>query len=356
MLEIYEEIRRIARSGRRCAIGLVVQTQGSTPQKAGAMAVADDSGRRWGTLGGGLVEAQALERLEHAIASQQSEMFEYRLDEHYRREAGPICGGVMRILTLFVDTATLSAYEHAIQARSRGNWGALVTFLGPDRFGTEWISEQTPGVVPDDVLNECLREDRARCVTMKDGSEVFIQPFASSPRLLVVGGGHVGQEVVRQAVNLGFSVTLIDDRAEYASPELFPTGVDARHGNIRDLVAAFPKGPDAFIVLVSKGHRPDAEALEACIHDEVAYLGMIGSERKIRLLRRDFLERELATAEEFDRIVAPIGVDIGAITVPEIGVSVAAQLVAARRKGMPLEDALRMRFRSERAAAARDRE
>jgi xanthine dehydrogenase accessory factor len=103
-------------------------------------------------------------------------------------------------------------------------------------------------------------------------------------------------------------------------------------------------------VLVSKGHGPDALALEACIHSDWAYLGMIGSERKIRLLRTDFIERELATPDEFDRVVAPIGIAIGAITVEEIGVSIAAQLVAARRLDAGALDSLRIRPRHERAA------
>lgn len=353
-MDLYQEVIRCAAEGRACVTGLVVATQGSTPQKPGAMAVMDAAGRQWGTLGGGLVEAQGLEHMRKALETGESRLVEFRLDEAYRREAGPICGGVMRILFARPDAASVSACEHALQARARGNWGILLTNLGPGA-AAEWLPEEEVekrGLVDPNVLAQCLRDERPACVRAVDGSEVFLEPVVSAPRLLVVGGGHVGQEVVRQAVQLGFAVTVVDDRPEYAAPDLFPAGVDARHGNIQDLVAAFPKGHDAYIVLVSKGHRPDAEALEACIHDRVAYLGMIGSERKIRLMRRDFLERGLATENEFDRVVAPIGVDLGAVTVPEIGVSIAAQLIAARRRGMPLDGALRLRPRSERALAA----
>lgn len=350
-MELYEEVTRIAAEGGRCAIGLVVAAQGSTPQKPGSMAVVDASGRQWGTLGGGLVEAQGLDYMREALASGAAKLVEFRLDETYRREAGPVCGGVMRILFARPDAAAVSAYHHALEARTRGNRGVLATACG-EAHGAEWIPEEDfdkRGVIDPATLDQVLRDERPAMLTAADGSEVFVEPVVSAPRLLVVGGGHVGQEVVRQAVHLGFSVTVIDDRPEYAQPDLFPPGVDARHGDVHDLVAAFPKGADAFIVLVSKGHRPDAEALEACIHEPVGYLGMIGSERKIRLMRKDFVERGLATAEEFDRIVAPIGVDIGAVTVAEIGVSIAAQLIAVRRKGLPLEGALRLRPRSERA-------
>ncbi len=125
---------------------------------------------------------------------------------------------------------------------------------------------------------------------------------------------------------------MVDDRKAFTRPELFAEGVATAHGNVGELVAQYPKDRDTYIVLVSKGHKPDAEALESCIHDELAYLGMIGSKRKIRLLRNHFIEEGLASAAAFDRVVAPIGYEIGAVTVPEIAVSIAAQLIAARRR------------------------
>ncbi len=89
-------------------------------------------------------------------------------------------------------------------------------------------------------------------------------------------------------------------------------------------------------MLVTRGHRHDAQALAACIHRRPAYLGMIGSRRKVALIRKQFIETGLATEAEFDRVYAPIGLEIGAITVPEIAVSIVAQLIAVRR-GAPLE-------------------
>ena len=84
---------------------------------------------------------------------------------------------------------------------------------------------------------------------------------------------------------------------------------------------------------MTRGHRHDAEALAECIHRPLAYLGMIGSRRKVALVRKKFLDAGLATEEELDRVRAPIGLEIGAVTVPEIAVSIVAQLIAVRRKG-----------------------
>jgi xanthine dehydrogenase accessory factor len=162
--------------------------------------------------------------------------------------------------------------------------------------------------------------------------EVFVEPVLPHPRLVIAGGGHVGQAVALEAFRVGFDVTVIDDRPEFAAAALFPPGVSAVCGPVPAQIAAYGLDDDSYVVLVTRGHRHDAEALERCIHRRLAYLGMIGSRRKVALLREKFLETGLATAEEFDRVRAPIGLEIGAVTVPEIAVSIVAQLIAVRRR------------------------
>jgi xanthine/CO dehydrogenase XdhC/CoxF family maturation factor len=90
---------------------------------------------------------------------------------------------------------------------------------------------------------------------------------------------------------------------------------------------------DTYVVIVTRGHRDDAAALASCIGRPVAYLGMIGSRAKVRKIRDEFLRSARATTEDLDRIYAPIGLDLGAVTVPEIAVSIVAQLIAVRRHG-----------------------
>jgi xanthine dehydrogenase accessory factor len=116
--------------------------------------------------------------------------------------------------------------------------------------------------------------------------------------------------------------------------------VAARCGDIATELAALPIAGDTYVVIVTRGHEHDQRALAACLRRPAAYVGMIGSRRKVALIRKDLLESGAATEEELARIYAPIGLDIGAETVPEIATSIVAQLVAVRRKGssprMPL--------------------
>jgi xanthine dehydrogenase accessory factor len=98
-------------------------------------------------------------------------------------------------------------------------------------------------------------------------------------------------------------------------------------------VESFPVTSDTYIVIVTRGHLCDSDALRACIRRPAAYIGMIGSRRKVSLFREQFIEAGYASEEEFDKVFAPIGLDIGAETVPEIATCISAQLVAVRRTG-----------------------
>ena len=126
---------------------------------------------------------------------------------------------------------------------------------------------------------------------------------------------------------------MIDDRPEYADAASFPPDIRVKCGPIVEQIAACGLHADSFVVLATRGHRHDAKALAECIHRPLAYLGMIGSRRKVALVRKTFLEAGLATEDELNRVRAPIGLEIGAVTVPEIAVSIVAQLIAARRMG-----------------------
>lgn len=348
-MQIYQKALGLIEADQAIAIGIVVEATGSTPQKPGSKAILDSSGQQWGTLGGGLVEAEGLARMKQAQAEGVAQLFEFRLDEAYSRCAGPICGGVMRLFADPNPARNASAYRMMLDAGSARERGVLATIIQGDvsRLGeAKWIRA---GVdtgnsigLDADAITRCLDIGQACVSVSADGGEVFLEPIAFMPRLLIVGGGHVGQAIAVQGVQLGFDVSVIDDREEYARPELFPPGVRAVAGNIGEFVDAFPKDDDTYIVLVSKGHRPDAEALESCIHSDARYIGMIGSKRKIRLLRKHFIADGLASEETFDRIEAPIGYEIGAVTVPEIAVSIAAQLIAARRMPSAVRDVTAM--------------
>ena len=334
-MEIHREIVEFIDSGRPFALALILNADGSPPQAAGVKAKIDDTGKICGTIGGGDVEAEAQRRAIEACESGRPIVFDINLHESV--DAGAICGGSMRILIDPTAAKDRECYAQAAQALQRRERGVLLTTVSTGaetEVTVEWYPEEaiTPDFPDAETIRSCLARETARLL-VADSTEVLVQPVIPKPILLIVGGGHVGQALARQAVLIGFDITVIDDRPEFANPPLFPEGVTTRCGDIAKTVADFPVCKDTYIVIVTRAHKHDAEALKACTHAPAAYIGMIGSKRKVGLIRNNIIESGVATEEEFDRVFAPIGLDIGAVTVPEIATSIVAQLTAVRRKG-----------------------
>jgi len=161
---------------------------------------------------------------------------------------------------------------------------------------------------------------------------LFLEPLHPLARLVIAGAGHVGQALAHLGKFLDFEVTVIDDRPEFASLERIPEADAFIVGDIGQVVRDFPVSADTCIVIVTRDHSHDAEALRACLRSTAAYIGMIGSSRKVALMREKFLGQGWATAAEFDRVHAPVGLRIGSKTVEEIALSIAAELVLTRSK------------------------
>jgi xanthine dehydrogenase accessory factor len=347
--QIFGVIRTLLDSSRHVAVATVIEADGSTPRKVGARVVIDEDGQLHGTIGGGVVEAEALRRGLEAIQTQRASILECHMTGPGGPDAAPICGGIMRVVVAPASAQDREAYARAAQALERRERGLLLTRVrsaDPTVVRVEWLDEPAIGTATafpgPDRLADCFAGEEPCRFQDESAAEmapdlVLVEPVVPRPRLLIVGGGHVGQAVAVQASWVGFDITVIDDRPEYTQPALFPAGTTRRCGEIAREVAGLPFDPDTYIVLVTRGHRHDAVALEACIHRPAAYLGMIGSERKVAMVKRDFLQNGKASPAEWARVFAPIGLDIGAQTVPEIAASVIAQLIAVRR-GVPCED------------------
>ena len=341
-MEFYRKVLEVLDRERPAALLVVVAAAGSTPQRIGAKALVDEQGRLLaGTIGGGLMESKALAHGVDALRTGEAKLFDFAMDEPYARDAGPICGGTMQILAAPCRPDDGPTYRQVMAAAKARQRGLLLTVIsGPEVGRTSWLSA-------DELARPAAAEKFApflgkgnpqpgqlplALTKAQPDRQWFVEPMSPPPRMLIVGGGHVGQAVAQSATWLDFEVTVLDNRPAFAQAERFPAGTKVICGPIRTEVERFEKETDTFIVLVSMGHKPDAEALEGCIHSKPAYIGMIGSRRKVALLRNHFLELGLATEQEFARVHAPIGLDIGAVTVEEIATSIMAQVVAIRRQ------------------------
>jgi len=352
--DICQTIVEFIDSGEVFAVALVLKAEGSTPRKAGVRAIIEQTGKIHGTLGGGLVEAEAQRRAVEACRSKQPVVFDMNLYGADRADDIPICGGSMRILvdpTAAKNRESYAGMAEAVRNRQRGVMLTTVRTEAQTKVCAQWFVQEAissdaafPGA---DKIRSCLAHETPELfmVSIRNPevlTEVLVEPVIPKPLLLIAGGGHIGQALALQASLVGFDITVIDDRAEFTDQALYPEGTATCCGNIPEQIAVGPIASDTYIVIVTRGHKLDTEALEACIHAPVAYVGMIGSRRKVAMMRQSFIESGIVTAEQFDRIFTPIGLDIGAVTVPEIAASITVELIAVRRTGLAHKNSMKM--------------
>ena len=161
--------------------------------------------------------------------------------------------------------------------------------------------------------------------------EIFIEPILPPAELFIFGAGHVAMNLSKIASLAGFTVSVIDDREAYASRERFPEARQIVSESFDTALAKLEIPEHAFIVIVTRGHRDDMRVLRWAIDQPAQYIGMIGSKRKVLAIYKE-LEKEGVSPAKFERINAPVGLEIGAVTPEEIAVAIVAELIAIRRK------------------------
>jgi len=160
--------------------------------------------------------------------------------------------------------------------------------------------------------------------------EVFIEPVLPPALLYVFGAGHVAINLCQVAANAGFDLIVTDDRTSYATKERFPSAREVHALDFEEATQKLDPNETSYIVIVTRGHRDDMRILRWAVQTRARYVGMIGSKRKVIEIFKT-LQKEGVPAHLFDRVHAPIGLDIGAITPEEIAVAITAELIAIRR-------------------------
>lgn len=186
-----------------------------------------------------------------------------------------------------------------------------------------------------EVASQVLAERRPRLERIEIGEgalTLFLEPVLPEPEVVVLGGGHVGQQVAVLAKFAGFNVSVVDDRPDFANRELFPTADRIVCNNFASALQEISITPSTYIVIVTRGHRYDYECLREVIASPAAYIGMIGSRRRVQGVKERLLAEGVAP-ELLERLHAPIGLAIGAETPAEIAVSIIAEIISVYRLG-----------------------
>jgi xanthine dehydrogenase accessory factor len=350
MRELLAELERVIDRGLPCACCTVVATRGSTPQKAGATMLVFADGTQSGTLGGGCVEAEVRQRALHTLATAGGpELHTFTLDDDFGWDDGLICGGRMTILADRL-TPTSADYFRQLKTFVESGKGCteLVAVAGPaagSRYLLDAANLLVAGTGPPTELP--MPNDSPRPSVIGDFA---LLPNLARITLLIVGGGHVGQAVAKLAAECDFDVWVLDDRETFISAERFPRAARRIAGDIGASLTALKSEikPHTYALIVTRGHNHDEEALFHLADSAASYVGMIGSKRKVRLIFEELKDKGVPAAA-LERVRAPVGLSIGSQTVPEIAVSIVAELIARRNNA----DSVSPRGAAERSAAPR---
>ena len=350
MKNIYLQFLDLQSDNTNLVLATVTRTHGSTPQKPGSSALFDKTGLVAGTVGGGIVEGRVEKLARETILSKKSGHFQFNLANDISRKEEAICGGQISILIDAHMNNYLSVFEQlrrSIETRVPGVLITMVTTFSEESvlINRYWINNTDKPGLPEAFLEKIepvvmnmltegntsdYREMELTIPEEEPSSLFFLEAVFPPPKLIIAGAGHIGKTLAHLGDMLNFEVTVIDDRPEYANFENIP---DARQIIVSDIGKALndlKKSDETYVVIVTRGHKDDAEALKPCIGSDLAYTGMIGSKNKIASMRDNFIENGWATLKQWETVYTPIGLDIGSRTVEEIAISIAAQLVLVR--------------------------
>lgn len=367
-------------AGRPLALVTMMDSRGSAPRAAGARMLVDEEGGISGTIGGGRYEGECiavaleLHKLGRALAASASgtprpmpgAVLDFSLTGV--SDMDMVCGGSLSLLLEYIPAspgarAVFAAASRAVEA---GQTFIFVSRFAPDSSG-DVFARSSDGVclasgelrrsrverslylpqsvmlvppgrsLPEEVLATARGVGGQQIRRMEfQGADYLVENFPRASRLLIFGGGHVGLAVADLALKVDFQVTVADDRPEYAAAGRFPGAAVELLPSLGErecaaLLARLDPGPADAVLIVTRGHAHDRDALAAALLGKSGYIGMIGSKSKkaavyARLREQGFADKELQAVH------APVGLSIGAQSPMEVAVSIVAELIDWRKK------------------------
>lgn len=355
MNEILETILQSIERGEAVALATIVTGSGSLPMSRRSKMVVRSDGTQIGTVGGGCVEADVHAMAMQCLRTGRPSLRRFTLTEAKAGAEGLNCGGTVEILAEPVSDPAF--HRQVLDALARRDELVLATLVAGDddapriagkglvgwkglREATgslpsggsplrEWLEEEALTILGADV---CVRKTLPAGLA-PEGSGLrwaLLEALCVPPTLYLFGGGHVSLAVARVARPAGFRIVVVDDRAAFSNPERFP---EADETLVLPMETAFSRlrvDSGSYIVAATRGHQHDEPVIEQAVRTPAAYIGMLGSRRKVAIMW-ERLKARGATDEMLARVHAPIGLPIGADSPAEIAVSIVAQLIETRR-------------------------
>ncbi|YAF95585.1 MAG: XdhC family protein [Nodularia sp. CChRGM 3473] len=307
MLHFYQRLAQTLKQNP-VVIATVANTKGSVPREVGAKMFISADGKTYGTIGGGAGEAKVYQQALQILQTKHKQFVEIDLTGAPTTQG--VCGGKMLVwLELWSGDESLNLVNQIIDTLTSGESVAIVTPFNADA---------KPYLETADNPNLTELQNQA-----------LIETLLPPPTLLIIGAGHIAIYLAQIAKIAGFEIIVQDDRPDFATPERFPHASQILAQPINSIQEIVQKIPNLYVALVTRGYLQDLEALQILANLQLQYIGMVGSEKRVRTVYKKLQ----LTPEFLQQIYAPIGLDIGALTPEEIAVSICAELIKVRRGG-----------------------
>jgi xanthine dehydrogenase accessory factor len=340
--KILQETIRLLENEKSVVWATVVDHKGSTPRKTGSRILIGSNGVTLGSIGGGRIEAEALETAKTLHQMQGSLLLNISMTGQEVAQTEMICGGHVKIYVELLSAGDLpfirKLYETFLQKKDvlfltwidNKNRSFEEAHYILDLSGKLSVVSQLPHETIVEVEKAIESGQIATLISHPEGEGfLFLEPLRRSSTLYIYGGGHISLDLAWMAERVGFQVIVVDDRKAFANRDRFPMALDVWVVPYKEALKEVELGYDDFVVIVTRGHLFDLDVLREVIVQSPEYIGMIGSRRKKAMIFGQ-LQKEGISQKKLDAVHAPIGLDIKAETPAEISISIIAEMIMVR--------------------------
>lgn len=344
----FEDINRLLQEGQKVVLASIIKQVGSSPRAIGTKCIVLEDGSIKGTIGGGLLEYQVMERAKESLKEGKSTIIHFKLTGDEVAKSDMLCGGVVDVYLepLFPENAVArDIFKRISSFINEGRKGLLLTLVSDgiksedetnrlliEEDGSTMGEIRTVSEEGKQKLAKYLKIKAPKLMEIEKGKEsVFVEPVRPYDILYLFGAGHVSTFVASLASMVGFRVIVIDDRKEFANKERFKEADELIVLPFSDVFKKINISSSSYIAIITRGHIHDLNVLREALKKSDGYIGMIGSRRKREIIYQALI-KEGVSDERLKQVHSPIGMDIDAETPEEIAVSIVAELIRVRAK------------------------
>jgi xanthine dehydrogenase accessory factor len=329
--------------GDAIVLATVIGHKGSVPRNAGAKMVVCQNGTISGTIGGGSVESETIERAREILKTQKSEIVEFNMTNSGFTKGEMVCGGKLKTLIQYLNPERkelIKTFKNIIKAVNNREQAIVLTCIEnvegfpPQIFLVHGSSRKQFESEHFQKIDQKQISELKKPAILKFGNQQFwCEPLAIPTKLFLFGGGHVSRSIAAISHTVGFDTFVIDDRPEIIKPELFPAECTLQLiSEFKNCFETLDINKNDFIVIITCSHVSDMQVLEQAVRLKALYIGLMGSRRK-RLTIYNHLSKKGISQALLNKINSPIGLDINAETPAELSISILGELIQKRGEG-----------------------